>query len=406
MNMRRSIIIPIAVAVISGALAWALWPRPVEVETATIGPRDIAVTLEEEGKTRVREVFIVSAPVAGRMTRLDLHPGDAVKANETVVALMRSSAPELLDTRSRRIAQFRVDAAIAAVDLANAELSQSEAQAVFLRAELERANVLSQRGALAARMLDKARLDLATAEAAIASARANLAVRRQELESAKAQLIEVEDPDPEGGCCVRVFAPVSGKVLKVLAESEQVVSAGTPVAELGDPHDIEVVADLLSRDAVIVAPGDKATIRAWGGEPLEAVVERVEPSAFTKVSALGIEEQRVSVILRPASGEAGWTKLGHGFRVVAEIEIARRQQVPAIALGALFRSGGEWAAYTVRNGRAELAPLRIGERNGEFAEVLGGLASGEAVILHPGDRITEGVRVSMTPGGVAPMADD
>jgi HlyD family secretion protein len=316
-----------------------------------------------------------------------------VKANETVVALMRPSAPELLDTRSRRIAQFRVDAAIAAVDLANAELSQAEAQAGFLRAELERAGVLSERGALSARMLEKARLDLATAEASIASARANLAVRRQELESAKAQLIEVEDPDPEGGCCVRVFAPVSGKVLRVLTESEQVVSAGTAVAELGDPKDIEVVADLLSRDAVLVAPGDKASIRAWGGEPLEAIVERVDPSAFTKVSALGIEEQRVSVILHPVPGEKGWKRLGHEYRVVVEIEIARRENVMAIPLGAVFRSGGDWAAYKVKDGRAALATLRLGERNGDFAEVLAGLEGGDVVILHPGDRIVPGVRI-------------
>jgi HlyD family secretion protein len=393
MNMKRRLMSAVAIAFALAGLGWALWPRPIEVETARIELRDIAVTVEEEGRTRVREVFIVSAPVSGRMERLDLHPGDEVTAGKTVVALMRPSAPALLDTRSRRIAQFRVDAAIAAVDLANAELSQAEAQAGFLRSELERAGVLSERGALSTRMLEKARLDLSTAEASIASARANLAVRRQELESAKAQLMEAEDPDPEGGCCVRVFAPVSGKVLRVLTESEQVVSAGTALAELGDPGDIEIVADLLSRDAVVVAAGDKATIRAWGGEALEAIVQRVDPSAFTKVSALGIEEQRVPVILRPSSDETGWTKLGHGFRVVAEIEIARREQIPAIALGALFRSGGEWAAYVVRNGRAELAAIRIGERNGELAEVLGGLATGDFVILHPGDRIASGVRV-------------
>jgi HlyD family secretion protein len=398
MNMKRGLIFAVAFAAASAGLGWALWPRPIEVETARIEPRDIAVTVEEEGRTRVREVFIVSAPVGGRMERLDLHPGDEVVAGETVVALMRPSAPALLDTRSRRIAQFRVDAAIAAVDLANAELSQAEAQAGFLRSELERAGVLSERGALSARMLEKARLDLSTAEASIASARANLAVRRQELESARAQLMEAEDPDPEGGCCVRVFAPVSGKVLRVLTESEQVVSAGMPVAELGDPKDLEVVADLLSRDAVIVAAGDKAMIRAWGGEPLEAIVERVDPSAFTKVSALGIEEQRVPVILQPASGEAGWERLGHGYRVVVEIEIARRENVPAIPLGAVFRSGGEWAAYRVEDGRAMLAALTLGERNGDHAELLGGLEPGDTVILHPGDRIVQGVRVSAAAG--------
>jgi HlyD family secretion protein len=379
---------------IAAAAAWALWPRPVEVETAVIDRRTIEITVEEEGKTRIREVFTVSSPLAGRMERLDLHPGDTVLANQSVVARIRPTAPTLIDTRTRRIAEAAIDAAIAAVDLASAQLSQAEAQGEFLRGELSRAERLAKLGTVPERNLEKARLDLATGEAAIQSARASLVVRQRELERARAALIEPELEDSTENCCVEVKSPVSGRVLRVIAESEQVVQAGAALAELGNPQDLEIVVDLLSRDAVRVSPGASATIGGWGGSVLHARVYRIDPAAFTKVSALGIEEQRVSVILKPEGDEAEWAKLGHEFRIVARITISSRENVIAVPIGALFRSEGKWAAFVIRDGRAELAMLELGERNASFAEVKTGLSEGETVILHPSDQIEAGTRVT------------
>jgi HlyD family secretion protein len=376
-------------------MAWALWPRPIEVETAVIGRGTIEISVEEEGKTRIREVFTVDAPLTGRMARLDLHPGDKVIANETVVARIRSTAPSLLDTRERKVAEAAIDAALAAVDLASAQLSQAEAQAEFLRAELARAERLAKGGTVPERTLEKARLDLSTADAAIRSGRANLLVRQRELERARAALIEPGIEEIENGhCCIEVKAPVSGHVLRILAESEQVVQAGSPLAELGDPADLEVVVDLLSRDAVGVRTGAAAVVEGWGGAALPARVERIDPAAFTKVSALGIEEQRVSVILQPEGDKAPWARLGHEFRVVARITVSKRDNVIAAPLGALFRYARSWAAYVVRDGRASLSRLELGERNGDFAEVRSGLAQGDVVILHPGDLVEAGSRIA------------
>ncbi len=275
------------------------------METATIDRRTIEIAVEEEGKTRIREVFTVSSPLTGRMARINLHPGDPVVANSTVIAQIRATAPTLLDSRTRRVAEAAIDAAIANVDLANAQLSQAEAQGEFLKGELDRAERLARTGTTPERSLEKARLDLATGAAAIQSARANLVVRQRELERARAALLEPGETEDEVDCCVPVKSPVSGRVLRILTESEQVVQPGTPIVELGDPDDLEIVVDLLSRDAVRVKPGAKAAIEGWGGGPLQAEVERVDPAAFTKVSALGIEEQRVSVVLTPLGDPRG-----------------------------------------------------------------------------------------------------
>ncbi len=391
--MMRRLITLLLVLLIAGGFAWALWPRPIEVETATIDRRTIEIAVEEEGKTRIREVFTVSSPLTGRMARINLHPGDPVVANSTVIAQIRATAPTLLDSRTRRVAEAAIDAAIANVDLANAQLSQAEAQGEFLKGELDRAERLARTGTTPERSLEKARLDLATGAAAIQSARANLVVRQRELERARAALLEPGETEDEVDCCVPVKSPVSGRVLRILTESEQVVQPGTPIVELGNPDDLEIVVDLLSRDAVRVKPGAKAAIEGWGGGPLQAEVERVDPAAFTKVSALGIEEQRVSVVLTPLGDPEAWRQLGHEFRVIARIAISQADDVVAAPLGALFRSGGDWAAYTVTGDRAQTVKLQIGERNADFAEVVSGLETGQTVILHPSDQIAEGTRV-------------
>ena len=392
--LRRLLMLVILLAA-AGALIWALWPRPVPVETAAIGRRTIEIAVEEEGKSRIRDVFTVSAPIAGQMLRVNLHAGDAVTKDQTIVASIQPADPGLLDARTRKVAEAAVEAARAGVDLATAQVREAEAQLAFAEEELNRATTLVRRGTISERAFDKAKLDVETAAAAVESAKAQLRVRQRELESAEAALIE----GGGGGttCCTDVRAPVSGRVLRVLTESEQVVLAGTPLVEIGDPADLEIVADLLSRDAVRVRPGASAVIDGWGGPPLAASVTRVDPAAVTKVSALGIEEQRVSTILTLSGEPASWADLGHDFRVVARISLWKGDNLLAVPIGALFRKGADWAAYVVTDGKAELRTLTIGARNTEYAEVTEGLSEGDTVILHPSDRVEDGVAVLAEP---------
>lgn len=388
--LRRLVLIIILLSAAAG-LTWAFWPRPLIVETEVIQSRDITVEVEEEGKSRIREVFTVSAPITGQMLRNNLHPGDKVVKDDTVVVSIRPAAPGLLDARLKRVAEAAAASARASVGLAQAEVKQAEAQLTFTRTELERAERLSQQGTISDRALDKARLDVATAAAALDSAKASLTVRERELQRAEAALIENEASG--GPCCTEIKAPVTGRILRVLTESEKVVQAGTPLIEIGDPSDIEIVAEVLSRDAVEIRPGAAAVIGNWGGPPLEATVRRVDPSAITKVSALGIEEQRVPVILDLADAPQV-EQLGDGFRVVARITVWEGKGLAAVPVAALFRQGGDWAVYTVANGRAELRPVQLGRRNATFAEVTAGLAAGDTVIIHPSDQMADGVSVT------------
>lgn len=394
--LRRLITILVLIAA-AAAVAWALWPQPVAVETTQIARQDIAITIEEEAKSRIRAVFTVSAPIAGQMLRVNLNAGDAVIKDESIVASIQPAGPGLLDARARRVAEAAVEAARAAVDFAAAEVRQAEAQLAFATEELTRATMLVRRGTISARAYDKAKLDEETATAALQSANASLRVRQRELERAEAALIEGSSGGGNGTCCVEVRAPVSGRVLRVLTQSEQVVQAGTPMVEIGDPADIEIVSELLSRDAVRITPGAAAIIDGWGGPPLAARVTRIDPSAVTKVSALGIEEQRVSTILRLDGDPAQWASLGHGFRVVVHISLLRVDQAVAVPIGALFRKGADWAVYVVAGGKARLRTLEIGARNTEHAEVLAGLTEGDVVILHPSDLVEDGVAVNAAP---------
>jgi HlyD family secretion protein len=388
--MRRLIPIAAALAVLA-FLVWAFLPRPVEVDLALVAPRTLEVAVEEEGEAKIREVFTVSATIAGKLQRIGLHAGDEV-AEGQVVASIGPAAPVLLDSRSRAVAEATAAAAQAATDLARAQLAQAEATRDFAASEANRAVALFQKGAVSERAHDTAVREQKTAEAVVSSAVANLAVREKELESALA-VLRLDGVGTATSCCIEMLAPVSGRVLRVLTESEQVVQPGTPILELGDPGKLEIVVDLLSHDAVRVAEGATATVTGWGGAPIAAVVERVEPSAVTRVSALGIDEQRVTVILRLTGAPEDWKALGHGFRVIARIALWREEGVLTIPVGALFRDGPDWATYVVRDGRAVLQRITLGERNEDHAQVLEGLADGDRVILHPSDRVVEGVAV-------------
>lgn len=389
--MRR--LIPVIVLLVLMAfVVWAFLPRPVDVEVAAVTTRDLDVAVEEEGVARIREVYTVSATIAGKLQRISLHAGDSVTEGQTVVASIGPAEPALLDARARAVAGATEAATQAAVDFALAQLSQAEAMLEYSTSMANRSIALYEKSAISTQLYDSAIRDQRTAQAAVDSARANLSVRQQELKSAQAVLQARNSPDPES-CCVKIVAPASGMVLRTLTESEQVVQPGTPILEIGNPENLEIAVDLLSRDAVQVKTGTAATIIGWGGAPISARVERVEPSAETKVSALGIEEQRVKVILKLTAPYETWKELGHGFRVIARIVLWHGSDVLTIPVGALFRDGRDWATYLVRDGKAELQLIKIGARNEDYAQVLDGLSANDQVILHPSDVIADGVAV-------------
>lgn len=398
--MLRRILWIVVGLVVVGAAAWALWPRPVEVEMAAVARRNLEIAVEEEGTSRIREIFTISAPVAGELSRMTLHAGDPAVAGETVLASIRPAGPGLLDERSRRIAEASVEAAQAGVTLAETQLTQAETQLQFAESELKRSTALAERGLIPESSFERATLEVSVARTNVQTAQATLDVRQRELESARAALIEGPDGDAATEtCCVEVRAPITGRVMRVVTESEQVVQAGTPLMELGDPTDLEIVVELLSRDAVRVEPGAPATIEGWGGPVLNARVERIDPAAVTKVSALGIEEQRTTVVLSLLDPPQVWARLGHGYRVVARIVLWEGKDLVTVPMSAVFRQGESWAVFVAADGKAALRLIELGERNSDYAEVKTGLGEGEAVIVHPSDTVSDGTGITpRTPG--------
>jgi HlyD family secretion protein len=379
--------------VLAVLMALALRPRGVAVETATVEIGPLEVTLDEEGMTRVRERFVVSAPVAGRVLRQELEPGDPVRAGKTVVAVFRPSDPIPLDVRSRAEAEAAAAAAEAALGRNRALRQQVAGELDYARAETERYRDLFEEGIASQERLDQAELLQRTRREALEAA--DFAIRSAEgdLQAARARLVQAT-ATPAAGGAVSLVSPIDGVVLRVLRESESVVPAGEQLIEVGDPRQLEIVADYLSSDAVRIEPGQAARIVRWGGDPLPAVVQRVEPAGFTKISALGVEEQRVNVVLdfQEPPGQA----LGDSFRVETEIVVWSEDEVLQVPVAAIFRGGeaGEWAVFRVEGDKALLRRVRLGERNDRSAQVLEGLASGDRVILHAGDDVEEGTRVS------------
>jgi HlyD family secretion protein len=398
-DWRRVALVALVAIGLAVGFVWAFQPRPVPVDLALIEQGPLRVTVDEEGETRVRDVYVVSAPVDGRLLRIEAEVGDPVRAGRTVLASLQPQPPTFLDRRARRAAEARLSAAEAAVELAEAQVKRVDAELAFARTELRRAERLVRSDHISEQASDRAELEVETQEAALAEAEARLEMHRQEQARARADLIEPVitgdagfDPD---ACCVAITAPVDGTLLAVHHESEQVVRAGTPLIEIGDPRDLEIVVDLLSTDAVKVEPGADATIEAWGGgQVLNARVRRIEPAGFTKVSALGIEEQRVNVILDFVDPPEQWQALGHDYRVEARITVWHGDDVLLVPLSALFRVGEHWAVFVAEEGRAALHTVRIGHRDGRVAEVLEGLTAGVQVILHPSDRIADSVRIT------------
>jgi len=372
-----------------------LRPQPVPVDLAVIGRGALAVGIEEEGRTQVREVYTLSAPVGGRLLRIEQHAGDPVVQGQTVIATIEPTDPEFLDIRARSEVEARIKSGEAARQLAQAEVSGARAELVFAEEELVRARKLAESGHVSQSSLDRSVLLAKKHQASLETALAALRVRNFELQRARAMLIEPGAGNASrDSCCIAVKAPVSGSILRILQESQKVITAGTPLVEIGDPADLEIVTDLLSSDAVRVSPGDRVIFDDWGGpESLEGKVRRIEPYGYTKVSALGIEEQRVNVMIDIVSPVEDWHQLGHGYRLDTQIIVWSSGDVLKAPIGALFRDGGEWAVFVDDGGVAALRSVRLGHMGGRESEILDGLKAGDRVILHPSDRIDVGTGI-------------
>ncbi|MFW5660734.1 MAG: efflux RND transporter periplasmic adaptor subunit [Oceanicaulis sp.] len=389
----RTVFWPLAALAAAALIIWAMTPRPVPADFAEVTRGELVVTVQDEGYTRVRDVYAVSAPVGGRLLRIEAEAGDRVEAGEPLARILPSD-PAFLDARSQAEAQAALRSAEALLGFARAEVSRADAEVEFARTEMDRIETLAERGTVSQGAVDRARLQLRNAEAALATARANVRARQAEADAASARLVEPGEEGEARGVVV-VTSPVDGAVLRVLQESETVLAPGQPVLELGDPTDLEIVAELLSTDAVKVREGAAARIEDWGGpQALAAVVRRVEPFGFLKVSALGVEEQRVRVILDLADPPERFTRLGHGYRVEPEIVTWRGEDVVLAPVAALFRDAGGWAAFVVGDGRAALRRIELGRSNGVMAESVSGLQPGETLVLYPSDRISDGARVT------------
>jgi HlyD family secretion protein len=394
--LRRAITIVVVLAVLA-ALVFAFLPEPVAVDLAAVSRGPMQVTVDEEGQTRIKERYVVSAPLAGRLRRIALDPGDVVEAGLTVVATIEPTDPQLLDARARAEAEARVRAAEAAVRQAGANLERVSAKLDFAENELARARDAFEGGGASEREVDELtqlhRIEVKLHRAAQFAEE----IARFELEQARSALVHT-NPDAElaeGHIQFRILAPITGRVLRVFQESVAVVSPGAPLLELGDPTDLELVIDVLSTDAVRIASGDEIVIEHWGGEePLLASVRVVEPSAFTKVSSLGVEEQRVNVVADFVSPFDDRRTLGDGYRVEARIVLWREDDVLRVPTSAIFRHDEQWCVFAVEGERAVRRPVEIGRRNGLVAQVAGGLDAGDRVIVHPSDKVTDGTGVA------------
>ncbi|MGB3313230.1 MAG: HlyD family efflux transporter periplasmic adaptor subunit [Albidovulum sp.] len=382
-----------------GALVGLGWigfrTEPVPVDVAEISAGAMFVTVNADGETRIRDVYEVSAPISGTVRRAPVEVGDPVTARETVVAVVEPAAPALLDSRSREQAEAAVAEAQAALSTAEAQFRQAEEELSYARSQYERARTLAERGVSSQTQLEDASQILAIRLAAREAAQSNVTMSRSRLQRARAALIE---PGMPGGsrytCCVTLKSPITGTVLSVDIVSEGPVAAGTRLVTLGRTDDLEIVADLLSADAVGLVPGSPAIVERWGGPvALEAELRSVEPSAHTRFSALGIEEQRVDAVfdfVSPPDIRAG---LSDRYAVYLRIVTWQGEDVLQVPLSALFRKQGDWAVFRIVGQSAVLTAVKIGHRNGIAAEITEGLGQGDRVILHPSDAITDGVPV-------------
>ena len=389
---RRALVLALAAAGGLGGLLWLLRPAPVRVELGVVDRGPLEVTVDEEGRTRVRNRYVIAAPVAGGLDRITLDAGDAVAVGAAVARV----SPAPLDPRATAQAEARLEAAIALRGEARARVGQAKAALAQAQRDLQRARTLAAAGTVSDQGLEQAELAHASRVEELHGAREAEDAAAHEVQAAEAVLLAAGGGAPTTStrgkdAFVEVRSPATGHVLRVFEESQRVVAVGTPLLEVGDPSDLEIVVDVLSADAVKIRPGAEMRLGAWGGEgTLRARVRRVEPSGFTKLSALGVEEQRVNVIgdfVDPPGA------LGDGYRLEARIVVWREDDVVRLPASALFRSGEAWHVFGVENGRARLRAVEVGQRGVEAAKVVSGIEPGTGVVLHPTDRVADGVRI-------------
>lgn len=397
MKRRNVIALGVGVAALAGIIAWALRPPPIPVEVAQVARGTFEQTVSDDGKTRVRDRFVVSAPLAGRVERIELKAGDPVKDGQ-VVAVLTPSMPAFLDARTVRELEERVGAAEAQRLRAAAEVAKAEAQVDQARSDLERAKTLAKGGFVSENALEQARLTLVTAQKGREAAQFAEHAAIHEVDQARVVLVRyrAESAGKIVGARWEVKSPITGLVLKVVQESEGVVPLGAPLVEIADPRSIEAVVDVLSEEGVSIRPGMPARIELGSGvAPLAARVRLVEPAGFTKISALGVEEQRVNVVLDFAEPLDRVQTIGDGFRVDGHIVVFRAEDAIKVPVGALFRRGEGWAAFVLEGGRAALRRVKVARRNGSEAMIDEGLKPGETVIVYPSDALADGARVEV-----------
>ncbi len=385
----------IAIVLVAGYLS--VRPRPVLVDVATVDSQPMDVRVEEDGKTRIRERYVVSTPLTGRMLRITLDVGDVVLAGQTVLARMEPTDPEFLDPRAVAQARARVSAAEQRLQAAKANMAKANAAVNFAETEMGRVRMMRKNNASSASEFEEKQLAfvLRSEEAKSAGFAVDIAEYELELEKAALMLTDPDQANPSE-MELSIKAPIDGKVLRISQESSAVINAGSPLMEIGDPSDLEIVADVLSRDAVKVSPGDEVILKHWGGNhDLKGRVRLVEPSGFTKVSALGVEEQRVNVVIDLIDEPESRTELGDGFRVDCEIIVWKSDNSLLVPTSALFRVDDQWHVFAIQTAKAQLTPVKIGQNNGVVAEVIEGLTEGVVVITHPSDAVEDGVSVAM-----------
>ncbi len=394
MNWRRRLVLAAVIAVVVAALVYGFLPKPVAVEVASARRGGLKTTVEEEGMTRVINRFVVSAPVAGYARRITLDVGDRVKKGQ-VLSTLEPQRSRVLDPRTRAEAVARVASSEAALKAAGENAVAAKADAVYAAGELKRIEGLYRPGYASKEKFEQAVADARRMEARSKAAEFAVDVASFDLDAARTALrYSGGAGGGETPAIVYIRSPINGNVLKKHRESEGSVGEGQPLIELGDPRALEVVVDVLSSDAVRIKPGNRVLFERWGGQaPLEGRVRVVEPAGFTKVSALGVEEQRVNVVSEFTSPIDAWERLGDGYRVIADFIIWEGGNILQVPTSSLFRHGDGWAIFAVKDGRARLRAVRTGHAGGMYTEIIDGVEEGDSVITHPGDAVSDGVRV-------------
>ena len=387
---------------------YAAFPEPVDVEFATVSRGPLKVTVQEDGKTRIREKYIVSTPVAGRLARIKLRAGDRC-SEQTLLAVILPSNPAILDPRARAEALARVQASEAALQRAESNSEQAVIKHNLNASKYERTLTLMSRQVISKDEFDTVNADYLTSKQAIKTATFDVEIARFELEMARAAVSQFTDTGAESSVHpFEIHAPISGRVLRVFQESATVVAVGTSLLELGDPQNLEIEIDVLSTDAVRIKPGAEVVIDHWGGEsPLRGHVRTIEPAAFTKISSLGVEEQRVNIIADFNEASERLSALGDGYRVEARITVRELADVLQIPNSALFRHQRAWHVLAVVRDKAVMQQVSIGQQNDSHAEVTAGLSVGDRVIVYPSDELKPGtlVRPVSRPSDISPAQD-